>query len=89
MRRELKEQAHLPPVRSRIPNSVSLDKCNTFFIFLCVYFCTCHSVFKIECCGRLGSFEGGLKLPNATSFFVAVHIPPAITPNHGSMNRLL
>ena len=27
---------------------------------------------KIECCGRLGAFECGFKLPNATSFFVAI-----------------
>ena len=44
---------------------------------------------KIECSGCLGAFECGLKFPNVTSFFVAVSVPPAITPNHSSTNRLL
>ena len=79
----------LRSVRFCIPNSISLDKSNTFFYLFCVYFCTCHSVLKIKCCGRLGAFDCGSKLPNAISFFVAVPVPPAITPNHGSMNRLL
>ena len=71
-----------------IPNSVNLDKSNTFLkIFFCVYFCTYHSVFKIEYFSRLGALE--CPMPNATSFFVAVPVTPAITPNHGSMNRLL
>ena len=48
-------------------------------------------MFKIECCGRLGAFECGLNSPNATSFFVCNGgvVPPAITPNLGSMNRLV
>ena len=52
-------------VRSLIPNSVSLDKSNTFFIFFCAY-----SEFKMECCGRLGAWRpsAGYKLSNATSF---------------------
>ena len=32
-------------IRSHIPNSVSLDKSNTFLIFFTFIFCTCHSVF--------------------------------------------
>ena len=45
----------LGTVRSHTTNSVSLDKPNIFYISFCVYFCTCHSVFKFECCGRLGA----------------------------------
>ena len=38
-----------------VPNTVTVNKFNTFSIFCYVYFCTCHFVFKIECWGGLGA----------------------------------
>ena len=42
------------------PQAVGAAAVKPFFISLFfVYFCTCHSVFKIECCGRLGARRRG------------------------------
>ena len=70
-------------LRYRIPNSFSWNKSDTFLNFFCVYFCTCHSVFKIECCDALvhvgrASVRVRFKLSNVT-----VPVQSAITPNHG------
>ena len=84
-------------VRSRIPNSVSLDKSNIFFLF-CVYFFVCAiRCLKIECCGRLSAqvrsrcVRVWVKFANCNFFFVCngLAVPLAITPNNDSMNRLL
>ena len=71
--------------------------CNkTIFIsFVLCLFCTYRSVFKIEYCGRLGVRWWGagvrVKFKNYQRqlLFCNGPVPPAITPNHGPMNRLL
>ena len=88
--RQNERKINRPGVRFHIPNSNSWDKSNTFFIsFFAFIFVRAILCLTIECCGRLGTFERSLKFPNATSLFVAVSVPSAITPNHSFMNRLL
>ena len=55
--------------------------------FLYVSFCVLNIMLRPFWCAV--AFECELKIVKRNFFFVAIPLPPAITPNHASMNPLL